>query len=455
MPDPIFHLLVFILALGVLITVHEFGHYWVAKKLGVKVLRFSIGFGRPLWMKRVGPDQMELVVAWLPLGGYVKMLDEHEAPVAPEERARAFNRQRLWKRAAIVAAGPLANFLFALLAYWFVFLVGVEGLKPVVGKVLPDSIAAEAGFEPGDEILRIDGRPVASWDQRRLYLFRKALDREPVEVLVRSADGIERVRVLDLSQLPARAVDSALIERGLGLFPRLPEALPVVGAIESGSAAARAGLVPGDRITAVDGESVDSWAELVERVRASPGQRLRLTIERAGQRQELDIVPDRLEQDGRAHGYIGVRPRLSELPPEMRVTVRLGPLAALAEGVASTWSMSVLTVEMLWRMLMLEVSTENLSGPITIAQYAAYSAKVGFIPFVMFLAVISVSLGVLNLLPIPVLDGGHLLYYGIEAARGGRPLSPRAMAFGQRIGIAILAGLMVLAFYNDLVRLFG
>ncbi len=455
MSDAVFHLVAFVLALGVLITVHEFGHYWVAKRLGVKVLRFSIGFGRPLWTKRVGTDRMELVVAWLPFGGYVKMLDEHEGPVPPEERTRAFNRQRLWKRAAIVAAGPLANFLFAVLAYWFVFVTGVEGLRPVVGKVLPDSIAAQAGFQPGEEILSIDGRPVASWDQRRLYLFRKALDREPVEIVVRSVDGERRTRILDLSRVPSHSIDSALIERGLGLFPRLPEALPVVGAVESGRAAARAGLVPGDRITAVDGEPVESWAQLVERVRASPGVRLRLTIERAGERRELEIVPDRIEDDGRTYGHIGVRPRLSELPPEMRVTVRLGPLAALAEGVANTWSMSVLTVEMLVRMLMLEVSTENLSGPITIAQYAGYSAKVGIVPFVMFLAVISVSLGILNLLPIPVLDGGHLMFYVIEAARGGRPLSPAAMEFGQRIGIAILAGLMVLAFYNDIVRLLG
>lgn len=453
MIDTVFHLGAFLVALGVLIIVHEFGHYWVAKRLGVKVLRYSIGFGRPLWSRRVGRDRMELVVAMLPLGGYVKMLDEHEGPVPSEERARAFNRQPLWKRAAIVVAGPLFNFLFAILAYWAVFATGVDGIKPVVGKILPDSIAAQAGFREGDEILALDGKPVWSWDQRRLYLFRKALDREPVEVLVRAPDGALHTRTLDLSDFPPSAVNAALIERGIGLYPYLPEALPEIGALEASGAAARAGLEVGDRIVAVNGEPIRSWAQFVERVRASPGQRLRLSVERAGERLEVEVVPDRAEDNGRVYGLLGVRPRLGELPPELRVTVRLGPLAALAEGVANTWSMSVLTVEMLWRMLLLEVSTENLSGPITIAQYAGYSAKVGISSFVMFLAVISVSLGVLNLLPIPVLDGGHLLFYAIEAARGGRPLSPRALALGQQIGITLLAGLMILAFYNDIVRL--
>ncbi len=453
MTGAVFHLGAFVIAIGVLITVHEFGHYWVAKRLGVKVLRFSIGFGPSLWSRRVGPDRMELVVAWLPLGGYVKMLDEHEAPVPAEELSRAFNRQPLWKRASIVVAGPLFNFLFAILAYWAVFVTGIEGLKPVVGKVLPGSIAAQAGFREGDEILAMDGKPVNSWDQRRLYLFRKALDREPVEIVVRTLDGEVHTRTLDLSDFPASAVNAALIERGIGLYSYLPEALPVVGALVATGPAARAGLKVGDRILAIDGEPVRSWPQLVEYVRASPGKRLLLTVERGGQRLDVAVVPDRAEDNGRAYGLLGVRPRLSELPPQMRVTVRLGPLAALAEGVANTWEMSVLTVEMLWHMLLLEVSTENLSGPITIAQYAGTSAQVGIVAFVTFLAVLSVSLGVLNLLPIPVLDGGHLLFYAIEALRGGKPLSPRVLTLGQQIGFTLLAGLMVLAFYNDIVRL--
>lgn len=452
MIDMLYYIVGFILALGILIVVHEFGHYWVAKRLGVKVLRFSVGFGRPLWQRQVGPDRMELVLAALPLGGYVKMLDETEGQVDPAELPRAFNRQPVWKRMAIVVAGPMFNFLFAILASAAVYMVGIEGIKPVVGKVLPGSIAADAGFRAGDELVSMDGKPVQSWGQRRLYLFQQALDRESVRIDVRDAQGQMHTRTLDLSGFPASDVDPAALERRIGLYGQLPEILPVIGGLEPGPAAS-AGMQVGDRIVRIDGKPIDTWDGVVEIISASPGRALAVTIERDGARHELMVTPVAVTQDGRSIGRIQVRPQIGELPAELRVLVRMGPLAATGEAFSYTWSMSVLTLEMLYRMLILEVSSKNISGPITIAQYAGYSAKVGVVQFVLFLVVISISLGVLNLLPIPVLDGGHLLYYAIEAVKGS-PVSERVMAFGHQVGIVLLVGLMVLAFYNDLTRIF-
>ena len=449
----IYTVVAFVVALGILITVHEFGHFWVARRLGVKVLRFSVGFGRPLWSRRIGRDKMELVIAAIPLGGYVKMLDETEGKVARHDLRRAFNRQPVWKRAAIAASGPAANFLFAILAYWLVFMIGVEGIKPVVGKVVEGSIAQKAGFRVGDEMLRIDGHEVTSWDQRRLYLFRRALDRATVHVVVRDPEGRERTRALDLTRFPAGEISSSLVERGIGLYGYFPEALPVIGVLDAGGAAARAGLRVGDRLARIDGHEVRDWEGLVALVSRSPGRALALTVEREGARLRVTVVPDAVEQDGRKIGRIGIRPRFSDVPEHLRIKVRHGPVAALVEGVDNTWSMSWLTLKMLYKMLQLEVSAKNISGPITIAQYAGYSAMIGAEQFIIFLAVISVSLAVLNLLPIPVLDGGHLLYFAIEAVRG-RPLPERVQAWGQQIGVALLVALMLLAFYNDLTRIF-
>jgi len=452
MIDLLIYAAAFIVALGILVVVHEFGHYWVARVLGVKVLRFSVGFGKPLWQRRIGKDRMELVVAAVPLGGYVKMLDENEGPVSTRERRRAFNRQPVWKRMAIVLAGPFFNFLFAVLAYWLVFVVGVAGLKPVVGSVLPDSYAARAGFTAGDEILSIDGEPIVAWDQRRLYLFRKALAREKVEFQVRDASEKTFLRTLDLRDFPVTRVNATLLERGIGLIPYLPEVLRVVGAVEPGPAR-DAGMKVGDEIVAIDGQSMNSWKAVRDAISARPGETLRMTVLRDGQRLELQVIPSPVEINGKKIGRINVAPSLAPLPDTMRVQIAYGPLDALHEAAASTWSMSVLTVEMLYRMLLLEVSTKNISGPLTIAQYAGHSAQIGLIPFIMFLAVISISLGVINLLPIPILDGGHLLYYVVEAIKGS-PVSERTLAWGQQFGIAVLIALMTLAFYNDITRLF-
>jgi regulator of sigma E protease len=453
MIDILFYAAAFVVALGVLIVVHEFGHYWVARRLGVKVLRFSVGFGKPLWRRYIGPDRTELVIAALPLGGYVKMLDETEGPVAKEELHRAFNRQPLWKRFPIVAAGPIFNFLFAILAYWAVYSIGVEGMRPIVGKVAAESIAQRGGFQAGDEILAIDGHDVQSWGQRRLYIFQRALDRSVVNVEARDAQGHIQTRRLDLRDVPASAVDATLMERGIGLLPVLPQVLPVVGGLEDGPAK-RAGIQVGDRFVRINGEPVKSWDDIVALIAPRAGQPVTIEMERDGQRLTFQVTPEAKKQGERTVGLINVRPQIGDVPPELRVRVQLGPLPALNEALQNTWAMTALTFEMLYRMVTLEISSKNISGPITIAQYAGYSAKTGGVQFLMFLAVISISLGVLNLLPIPVLDGGHLMYYVIEAIKGG-PVSERVMLFGQQVGIALLAGLMILAFYNDLTRIFN
>jgi regulator of sigma E protease len=450
--DILLYAVSFIVAVGVLVVIHEFGHYWVARRLGIKVLRFSVGFGKPLWTRRIGKDRMELVLAAVPLGGYVKMLDETEGPVPAKERKRAFNRQPVWKRMAVVVAGPAFNFLFAILAYWMVFATGIDGLRAVVGRVIDGSLAQQAGFRAGDEILAIDGKEVLTWDHRRIYLFERALDHKPVVVEVRDPDGRLQMRRLDLSGIPVREVNAGLIERGIGLVGPLPQALPVIGTLESGPAQ-RAGLQIGDRFQRIDGKAVQTWEEVVAAISANPGRSVRLEIERDGAGQNFEVVPDAVDVGGKTIGRINIRPRITELTDDLRVTLRLPLWTGLKESVSDTWAMSRLTLEMLYRMLLLEVSTETISGPLTIAQYAGVSAKIGMDHFVMFLAVISISLGVLNLLPIPVLDGGHLLYYAIEAVKGG-PLSEKAMLAGQRIGIALLMGLMTLALYNDITRIF-
>lgn len=452
MIDLIFYAGAFVVALGILITVHEFGHFWVARRLGVKVLRFSIGFGKPLWSRRVGQDGMELVIGAFPLGGYVKMLDENEGEVPEAEAQRSFNRQKVWKRMAIVVAGPLFNFIFAILAYWAIYMVGVDGIQPVVGKVVEGSIAEKAGFHAGDRILSIDGKEVQSWDHRRLYLFQRALDRARMTIEVKNDRGEVKRLELDLSSLSPQEVDSSLLERGVGLIGYMPQALPVIGAMEPGPAQ-RAGMEIGDRLVEINSKPVNSWEDLVALVSRSPGKPVQIVVERQGARLNFTMTPEAVEQGGETIGRINIRPQFGEIPDDMRVKVRFGAGQALAEGWNNTWMMSALTLEMLYRMLKLEVSPRNISGPITIAQYAGYSAKIGIEQFVLFLAVISISLGVLNLLPIPVLDGGHLMYYIIEAVKGS-PLPERVMVWGQQVGVAMLIALMVLAFYNDLTRIF-
>ncbi|MHB8454728.1 MAG: RIP metalloprotease RseP [Acidiferrobacterales bacterium] len=448
----VYSLLAFIVAIGVLVVVHEFGHFWVARSLGIKVLRFSIGFGKPLWTRRFGVDQTELVIAALPLGGYVKMLDETEGKVPKKDLDRAFNRQPLWKRGAVVLAGPMFNFLFAILAYWGLFTVGIEGVKPVVGQVIAGSIAQKAGFQVGDVILSIDGKPTQSWDQRRLYLFEKALDKAQVSFEVRDTQGKIETHVLDMSGLSANQISSGMLEKVTGLYGYSPEIAPIVGSVLAGSPAAKAGLQHGDRIVSIDGQPIRSWEDVITRISTNPGRSIALIVDRAGAQVEFHLTPEVVESDGKQVGRIGVGVLPPEVPASMRVLVRSNPLRALAEGVNDTWLMTTLTLKMLVKMVELRISTHSISGPITIAQYAGYSAQIGFGRFLMFLAVISISLGVLNLLPVPVLDGGHLLVYLIEAVKGG-PLPERVMYWSQQVGIMFLVALMALAFYNDFMRL--
>ncbi|HFE31792.1 MAG TPA: sigma E protease regulator RseP [Gammaproteobacteria bacterium] len=446
--------LALIVTLGLLIAFHEFGHFWTARKLGVKVLRFSIGFGKPLWSRRHGPDDTEYVIAAFPLGGYVKMLDEREGEVPEAERHRAFNNQSVWRRIAIVAAGPIFNFIFAIIAFWLMYMLGVPGVKPVIGEVAPASIAAEAGFRAGDEIIAVDGVATPTWNTAHLTLLDKSLDQDVVELRVRGDDGLERQLVLPVAAIPAEEKQRDLL-RYVGITPWRMDYPPVLGELSPDGAAAKAGLKSGDRILAADGEPIKDWMQLVEFVRAHPEQTVKLQIERDGVEQTVDVHVASHTTDSGVIGRIGAAPApVGPLPDEMRTEVRFGPIAAVGEALSKTWQMSSLTLRMIGKMIVGEVSVKNLSGPITIATYAGYSASVGITSFLYFLAIISISLGVLNLLPIPLLDGGHLMYYLVEIVKGS-PLSDEVQMQMQRLGIALLAMLMLLAFYNDLNRLWG
>ncbi|GAB6068564.1 sigma E protease regulator RseP [Methylothermus subterraneus] len=443
------NLFFFILALGVLITFHEFGHFWVARRLGVKVLRFSIGFGAPLWRYRKSPEDTEFVVGALPLGGYVKMVDEREGEVAAADLPYAFNRQPLLVRAAIVAAGPLFNLLLAVLLYWIVGVGGETGLKPIVGQVEPNSLAAQAGFQKGDEIVAIGGEEAPTWTQVITLLFAEVVERQTIPVEVLTPAGDRRVLILEIPK--ELAENPNLLGQKLGLKPFEPPLPPVLAQVEPGSPAKASGLRPGDRIVAVDDVPIEDWRQLVEIVRKRPKQPLKLKVERQNQILTLTLTPEETpNHEGRIGAGVKVAP---ELYAPYRVTYRLGPVEALVAAVGKTFEFSWLTLKMLGKMLIGEASVQNLSGPISIAQYAGQSAALGISYFLKFLAVVSISLGVVNLLPIPVLDGGHLTFYLVEAVRG-KPLSEQAMARFQQIGMAILIALMALAMFLDIQRLF-
>ncbi len=444
----------FILAVGLLVMIHEFGHYWVARRLGVKILRFSIGFGRPLWGRRVGADQMEFVVSAIPLGGYVKMLDEREGEVAEEELPRAFNRQPLSTRFAVVVAGPLFNFLFAIAAYWLIFVVGVSGVKPIIGEVVPDSPAALAGFVNGQEIIEVDGEPTPTWAAFINSSVGKILDEKRVNVMVRDALRSQQQLQLDFSVIHVDDISSGNFLQKLGVRPFRPSLEPVIGEVVPGGAAERAGLQAGDRISAADGYEINTWQDWVDYVKARPEVRIRAEVLRDDATEIVEIVPEMKEEDGEKIGRIGAAVRAAELSPEYIAVEKYSPFGAFGQALSKTWEMSVLTLRLLGKMLFGEASVRNLSGPISIAQYAGQSASIGFTAFLSFLAIVSVSLGVLNLLPIPVLDGGHLLYYVIELI-SRRPVSENVQIIGQQVGMVILMALMSLAFYNDILRIFS
>ena len=449
--------LAFLLAIGALITVHEFGHYWVARRCGVRILRFSIGFGRPLWRRRFGPDNAELVVAMIPLGGYVKMLDGREEGLSPAERSRCFGDKSLAQRSAIVLAGPLFNFLFAILAYTLLYLVGETGLRPLVEEVAAESPAAQAGFLPGDEIAAVNGRKTPTWKAVANALVVGVVEGESMSVEVRrpGADQPPRKLELDLAAVNIDELAEQSLLALLGIKPVRPAAPAVVGALLPDGAAVRDGLKEGDRIIAVNGTPVEDWPHWVRIVQASPGAALAVEAEREGQTIPLSLTPAaRADEAGKPLGYIGAAPELGETqtPPGLAVVESYPPHSALAKGVAKTAEMSVLTLSLLAKMVLGDVSTRNLSGPIRIAQYAGETARMGPATFLTFLALISISLGVLNLLPIPMLDGGHLLYFLLEFFKGS-PVSDAAQLTGQKVGLVLLLCLIGLALYNDVLQL--
>ena len=442
----------FVVALGALIIVHEYGHYLVARICGIKVLRFSIGFGLPLWKKRLGRDRTEWIVAAVPLGGYVKMLDEREGDVAPQELDRAFNRQSVWRRYAVVIAGPVANFLFAILLYWILFMHGVQEARPIVALPLPNTPAAIAGFESGETIRTINGEPVTSWQDVRWRVLQLALEREMVKVEVLSRSNRLNWRMLDLSPFDAEQLEGDTLAL-IGLRLYRPEIKAVIGQVVPGGVAERSGLQAGDRILSVNEKSIVSWDELVDQVRRHPARELHLVYQRGDERSELALVPEAVQQNGSAVGRIGAAAKLDQQDLDKLVTVvRYGAASALAKAVEKTWDTSVFSLRMLGRMLIGQVSWRNLSGPVTIADYAGQSAQLGIVSYLNFLALISISLGVLNLLPIPLLDGGHLMYYTVEILKGS-PVSDRMMEIGQKFGLTLLLVLMAFAFYNDINRL--
>ncbi|MGC0151666.1 RIP metalloprotease RseP [Chromobacterium vaccinii] len=443
-------LLAFLAAIGLLVTFHELGHYWVAKLCGVRVLRFSIGFGSPLF--RFRPRETEWVVCPIPLGGYVKMLDEREGFVAPAERGRAFNNQHVLKRMAIVVAGPFANLLLALLLYWGVTAQGVPQLKPLVGTVIAQTPAAAAGFKEGDLLLGVGGVPVSSWQDARLALVDAAMAGDAVTVRVREASGAERERRIDAGHFGGKAV-SALQQGDPGLSPG--RYLPVLGALEENSVAARAGLKSGDKLVAVGGRPVASWEQWVQVVRNSPGKDLSLTIHRDGMPVEIRLRPQAVTQDDEVIGRIGVGPMPDRAwNDSLSFTRHYDVVGALGAAWRKTGDTAWMSLKFLGNMLIGRASLDNLSGPLTIASVAGQTAREGLTAYLEFLALISISIGVLNLLPIPVLDGGHLMYYVAELLRG-KPVSERAQVLGQRIGFILLASLMAFAMLNDFSRLFG
>ena len=440
-----------LVALGVLVTFHEYGHFWVARRCGVKVLRFSVGFGRPLcrWYDRQGT---EFVIAAIPLGGYVKMLDEREGDVPATLLDQTFNRKTVKQRVAIVSAGPLANFLLALIFFWALAMLGTEQIRPVVGAVEAESLADRAGLTAGQEIIEINGKPTAGWAEVNLQLIRRLGETGSLDMLVKSLDGGQTQQLqLQLSDWLKGAEEPDPIG-SLGIRPWRPEIAPVVAQLDPEGPASEAGVQLGDRLVSLNDQPLNEWQEVIDQVRPLGGQSVRLQVERDGQVIDVSMTLAERGEGAERRGYLGAGVASGEWPAEMLRNVSFGPLEAVGEGLRRTWTMSVLTLDSLKKMLFGELSVKNLSGPITIAKVAGASAQSGVGDFLNFLAYLSISLGVLNLLPIPVLDGGHLLFYLVEWVRG-RPLSERAQGWGVQIGISLVVGVMLLALVNDLGRL--
>jgi len=438
----------FAIAIGLLVSFHEFGHFWVARKVGVKVLRFSVGFGQVLWSFRRKPDDTEYVLSAIPLGGYVKMVDEREGPVSPADFSCAFNRKPLPARAAVVAAGPLSNLLLAVGLFWLALVIGETGLKPIVGAIKPNTLAQTAGFSEGDLILSVNGKETPTWTEAMAAIVSAALGgAQRIEVNVKGFDDRASIKAIDIDSAVKESPEQFF--NRLGLEPWSPKLKPIVDKVLPDSAALAAGLKPGDLILSADSVPITDWMQWVEIVKKNPDKPLVLAIEREGVVMSLTVVPRRVENEGK----IGASVRVPEdFKKALTVHHSLPPIAAIAEAFATTWRYSVTTLKMMGNMLIGQASVKNLSGPVGIAQIAGQSAEMGFVPFIKFLALVSVSLGVLNLLPIPMLDGGHLLFFAIEGIKGS-PVPEKIQLFFQQIGMAVLMSLMALAMALDVQRL--
>jgi regulator of sigma E protease len=446
-------LLALLAALSLLIAVHELGHFLVARWSGVKVLRFSIGFGKPLWQRRFGADNTEFTLATIPLGGYVKMLDEREGNVTEDELPRAFNRQTLAKRSAIVVAGPVFNFIFAIAAYWLMFVIGVQGIKPLINEVEPNTIAYEAGLRGGEEIIAVNGETTPTWQSAMEAIIPLALLQQPVQLTVFDG-GLSVERKLNTETLSGMQKPAEMVEQ-LGLRVFRISIAPVIDKVLDDSSAQSAGLRSGDEIRFIGEQPVDDWSSLVEVVSANPGKPLNMVVLRDGGEMNIEVRPRAQKIGGKTVGRIGVSPRIDEAKLRaLRTELRHSPVDAIGIALIKTWDMSTLTLRMMGEMVMGRASVENISGPIGIAQFAKRSAVAGVSQFLAFLALISLSLGVLNLLPVPVLDGGHLMFYFVELIKGS-PVSEHTEMLGQRVGLVLIVSLMALAIYNDLVRLVG
>ncbi len=444
----------FIVAIGVLITFHEYGHFWVARRMGVTVLRFSVGFGPVMWRYKPKNSLTEYVVSTIPLGGYVRMLDESQDKVSEDLLPSAFNRQPLYKRSAIVAAGPLANFLLAGILYGMVFMIGTDGLRPIVGALVDSGLAAKSGFLVGDEIQSVDEKPNESWEQNHFYLLDKIVSREAVEYEVFNDSG-HRLLTVDFGELSEVDLQTASIENVMGMYPATPLIRPIIAGLVPDFPAEQAGLRAGDEILMINGHDVSDWNDLVGLVSQTQATQLTVRYFRDGIENEVLLEPRIVERNGATIRQIGISVNAEEQlrDSDATVTLRYGLFDSLLRGFETMWSTTVLTIKMLVSMITLEQSADSIGGPIAIAEHAGKAAEAGINNYLTFLALLSVSLGILNLLPIPVLDGGHLLFHVYEAICGSPP-TERMLIVANQIGLFLLICLMGFAFYNDIARIF-
>ena len=451
-------LLAFIVTIGVLVTIHEYGHFQVARWCNVKVLKFSIGFGKPLWQKTFGKDKTEFVLAAIPLGGFVKMLDEREqqaeenpAPQSEADLKRAFNRQSVWKRIAIVLAGPVANLLLAIILYWGLFMLGVTGMRPIVGVVDDNSLAAHASLQSGEVIQKVAGKPVSTWQEARWLLLEESFENKSVEIEGVNDNNELMQHTLSFEGMDADVEIDILKKIGLGVYK--PNIAAVIGEILPDSAAEKAGFKPNDKILQINKVEMLEWEQVVNVIKNNPNKKLQFKIEREQKIMDISASPDAIKENNQTVGRMGAGVKLEQAAlNKLLITLNYSPLVSLQKAVNKTWETSIFSLKMLGKMLIGQISLKGISGPVTIANYAGESANLGLKTFLGFLALVSISIGVLNLLPIPVLDGGHLMYYMLEIIKGS-PVSEQAMLAGQKIGFVLLGLLMTIALFNDFNRL--